>query len=1101
MKAIVHHRYSRYSYALAAAIVAVVVLFLQNRSVDIELHGRRMEMLSELRRLDAQLDRDVLRVSSFTLDQFDPLVETTTQLRELASTMRTTEGGFAAGTDPAVQAALEPALAVIEEKLRYLERIKSHTALLRNGLQYLPETVDELAPINGKLAHQLSRQLNHLYLYNLFPSGSDLESLHTELEHLSAEVAQRKSAPLATNALIHMRAHLDRLSTLVELRQRYNDIPAAQRFDALNNAYSSYYTGRSLRSERTSIALLVATVLLFGLLGVALRRLGAAHAQADQAWRKLRDAVESLSEAFALFDANGRLVLHNAKYLEFYPWLAGKLRQGIPLEEIDALNRGADALEPASAQEVQDLTPTTASQGARSYLQRLVDGRWYLASDSRTSNGDTACVRVDVTESKQRELDLRKLSRALAQSPASVVITDTSGTIEYVNPKFIEITGYTAEEVLGQNPRVLKSGSRPSSEYRKMWQTITAGQEWRGLFLNRRKDGSLFWESASISPLRDDNGQITHFIAVKEDITERKRAEDEMRLHATVFDTATEGIIVTDAENRIKTVNTAFTRITGYSRNEAVGLNPSFLHSGRHDRAFYEKMWLTLQHDGNWAGEIWNRRSDGTVYPEWLSIAAIKNEQGEIQEFVGIFSDVTQRKQDEERIQRQANYDALTELPNRSLLQDRLAQAISTARRNSTQVAVLFMDLDRFKAVNDTFGHVVGDQLLCLVSRRLRDGLRQQDTVARFGGDEFVIMLPDVHGSNHVAAVAEKLIASVSEPFLLVERELFVGASVGVALYPDDAEDADTLLRNADMAMYQAKESGRSCCRFYTTAMNESTQARLELERSMRQALERGEFVLEYQPVFSCAGGRMESVEALLRWQHPQLGMVYPDHFIGLAEESGLIAPIGLWVLQTACHQTAAWRRDHPQLADLRVAVNLSSRQWQLGLEPEAIAAVLEESGLPASALVLEITESLVLEGTDDAITWLHRIRALGVELAVDDFGTGYSSLSYLKRFPVGELKIDRSFVRDLPEDAGSASLVRAILSMAASLGLNVVAEGVETAAQYQFLQHAGCGFIQGYLLGRPLRPERIPEVGSGHPEDGHDEQHARLLETLPTPD
>jgi diguanylate cyclase (GGDEF)-like protein/PAS domain S-box-containing protein len=1076
MNAVFQVRYGRYSYALVAAIVAVVVMFVQNRSVDMELHGRRMEMLLELRRLDAQLDRDVLRASSFILDNFDPLVETTTQLRRLAEKMRAPEQGFAAGTDAAVKAELDRALASLGDKLGYMEHIKSHTALVRNGLQYLPLAVDELAQADPALGTRLMSLLNHLYLYNLFPSESDLATLRGELDRLEAAASRGRPTQLGST-LIHMRSQLGRLATLAELRQHYNDVPTTQHLDALYAAYGSFYAERNLRSERVNKVLLGATLLLFALLGLALRRLGRAHDETDLAGRRLRDAVGSLSEAFALFDDQRRLVLYNDKYLEFYPWLKGRLTPGMALEEVLSLNRGSGAL--VSQCEEGGEEAVAEGHATRSHLQHLVDGRWYLASDSGTSSGGLACVRVDITESKQRELELRKLSRALAQSPASVIITDTNGTIEYVNPKFEEITGYSMAEAIGQNPRILKSGSRPDYDYRAMWQCITAGHEWRGIFLNRRKDGSMFWEAASISPLRDEHGRITHFIAVKEDITERKRAEEELRLHATVFETATEGIIVTDAKNRIKTVNTAFSRITGYGRDEVVGLSPSFLQSGHHDAAFYRDMWATLQRDGCWAGEIWNRRKDATVYPEWLSIAAIKNNHGEVQEYVGIFSDVTQRKENEAKIQRQANYDALTELPNRSLLQDRLTQAIAAVRPNGGLVAVLFLDLDRFKTVNDTFGHVVGDQLLCMVSQRLRAELRQTDTVARFGGDEFVIMLSEAQGSNQVAAVAEKLIATLSKPFLLMGRELFIGASIGVALYPGDAEDTGTLLRNADMAMYQAKESGRNCCRFYTASMNESTQARLELERSMRLALERDEFELEYQPVYCCLTGQLESVEALLRWRHPQRGKIYPDHFIALAEESGLIGPIGLWVLRTACRQAAEWRRACPQLAEIRMAVNLSSRQWELGLGTDNIAAVLEESGLPPSALILEITEGLVLDGTEEAIAWLHDIRRLGVQLSVDDFGTGYSSLAYLKRFPVGQLKIDRSFVRDLPEDASSASLVRAILSMASSLGLTVVAEGVETEAQRRFLEQAQCTYIQGYVLGRPLHPDRIPELPS----------------------
>jgi len=623
---------------------------------------------------------------------------------------------------------------------------------------------------------------------------------------------------------------------------------------------------------------------------------------------------------------------------------------------------------------------------------------------------------------------------------------------------------------------MLKSGDKRPEDYRQLWATITGGREWHGVFLNKRKDGVLFWEAASISPLRDDDGRVTHFVAVKEDITQRKRAEDTLRLHATVFATTTEGIIVTDAQNRIKTVNPAFTHITGYSQEEVVGRDPKLLGSGRNTPDFYRTMWQSLHTTGHWSGEIWNRRKDGTIFPEWLSVVAIRDERGNVQEYIGVFSDITQRKHDEEQILRQANYDALTGLPNRALLFDRLSQAIALAHRDETKVALLFIDLDRFKSINDGLGHAVGDDMLRLVAERLRVCVRQSDTVARFGGDEFVIILENVKDVPAVAALAGKVVRVLSEPFHLAGRELFIGASIGVTLYPEDSTDPNTLLRNADMAMYQAKEGGRSQFQFFTQEMNRRTEARIELERGLHRALEREQFTLQYQPIFSLQTGEMASVEVLLRWNHPELGPVRPDRFIPLAEDSGLIAPIGLWVLRTACAQVSQWRK-RPEFAALRLAVNLSSRQWQLGLPVSTIRDILSETGLAPEALVLEITEGMVLEGTEEVIAWLYEIRALGVELAVDDFGTGYSSLSYLKRFPVSELKIDYSFIRDLPDDEGSASLVRAILSMARSLGLAVVAEGVETPAQLAFLEQARCDYVQGYLLSPPIPAEQIPDA------------------------
>jgi diguanylate cyclase (GGDEF)-like protein/PAS domain S-box-containing protein len=636
------------------------------------------------------------------------------------------------------------------------------------------------------------------------------------------------------------------------------------------------------------------------------------------------------------------------------------------------------------------------------------------------------------------------------------------------------VTGYSAAEVLGENPRLLKSGDKDSAEYRELWETILAGQVWRGQFHNRRKDGTIFWESASISPVRDAEGALTHFIAVKEDITVRKRVEDQLRLNATVFDTIGEGILVTDALTRIKTVNPAFTRITGYEPEEVVGRSPSILASGRHDAAFYRELWGALRRTGYWSGEIWNRRKDGRVYPEWLSLAAIRDPQGEIQEYVGVFSDITRRKQDEEQIRRQANYDALTGLPNRTLLVDRLARALAAAHREELKVALLFVDLDRFKGVNDSLGHAVGDELLQQVAGRLRDCLRETDTVARFGGDEFVVMLEGVRHANDAAQVAKKLIADLERPFALVGREVFIGASVGITLYPDDSQDADNMLRNADMAMYRAKDAGRNTYQFFTLTMNEEVQARIELERDLRQALERGQLCLHWQPIVSAVEGRMVAAEALLRWEHPARGQVPPGLFVPLAEDTGLIGPIGRWVMGEAMRQCAQWQREGLRI---RANVNLSSRQLALGLEVAELQSLLAESGAEPAWLALEITETLMLDGSLSTLRWLEQVRALGIGLSVDDFGTGYSSLSYLKRYPMDSLKIDRAFVNGLPGDREDASLVQAILALARSLGLKVVAEGVETEAQWHFLRAKGCTLMQGWLFSKAVEPGLIPEL------------------------
>jgi len=1049
---------------LLVATLAVILAFDQTRVENVELHNQRLDLLLQLERAEFLLDRDVDRVTTFRLVQFDPLVDHAKRIRALGRQLREIP------QEPIRQERVDTYLAVMEEKLQLVERIKSQSAVVRNGLHYLPIAAVEMMRSNATVGRRVSALLNGLFHYQLFPSATESEAFAAAVTEIEDDAAA--GGVLLENILLHLRTNLRYTRELTDLYDRYTVVPGSQRLDALYKDFTSAYAGEIARAEQFNLVLLLVVLLLLLGLAVALRNLFRSNRLIGRAHNQLRGAVESLSDAFALFAPDGRLILHNRKYAEFYPWLEEALRGPVSLEEIRRRHDAGDHF--VAMGDAPPETPQPARGESRNFLEQLKNGRWYMAKDACTTTGELVCLRADVTESKRTELELRKLYRALEQSPSSVVITDTNGNIEYVNPRFEETTGYTAAEAIGQNPRILKSGDKSPEEYRELWQTIAAGKVWRGQFHNKRKDGGGYWESASISPVRDPAGNITHYIAIKEDITARKRAEDQLRLNATVFETTTEGIIVTDTQNRIKTVNPAFTRITGYQPEEVIGRNPSILKSGRHDRAFYQKMWDSLQRKGCWSGEVWNRHKNGSVFPEWLSLAAIKNDGGPVQEYVAVFSDITQRKQNEEQIRRQANYDALTGLPNRTLLLDRLSQALAGARREGRMVALLFGDLDRFKAVNDSMGHVIGDNLLQQVAERLRACVREADTVARFGGDEFVVILEDVKHADDAAEVAKKIIAHVDQPFTLGGREVFIGCSIGVTLFPDDANDASEMLRNADLAMYRAKSTGRNNYQFFTPLMNEQVHGRMELEQDLRQALDRNQLVLQYQPIVSLSHGGMVGIEALLYWHDPQRGLVTPDIFIPLAEEAGLIDSIGRWVLETACEQTAAW---HNEGLELRLHVNLSSRQLTSGLKVDELEAVLERYGLKPGDLVLEISESLVRDGPDAALDWLELASSLGMGLAVDDFGTGYSSLGYLKRFPVDTLKIDGSFVSGLPDDSSDVALVKAMVAMAHSLNLQVVAEGVETVEQYTFLQNLGCGLAQGYLFSRPVEPWEIPEL------------------------
>ncbi len=1060
-------------YVILAAGVVVIGVYLQTRIDDAHQFAMQTDRLLLMKDLDARLDRDVMQVASYLLNQYDPLADVTREIRALGATLRDPLQGLYGATTSKVDIAIDAYLGALDTKLAVLERLKFEAAVTRNGLHYLPTVVEELHRSESTVAHQVSDLLDQLLLYNLFPTESGRHQIELQFDQIAAtgSIDTRQRAML-DNILFHMRSNLRTFTNQSELKARYVAVPSRERFEQLYDAYRDYYAASMQRAEWVNRWLVLTTVLLLLLLGWLLRHLEQTRDVAQRSWSRLLDAVESLGEAFALFDVDGKLVLSNRKWSDFYPWLKGRLTAQTSITDIREAN--ADQVRYSAVDWDRGLDEGAVAGEVGSYLEQLEDGRWFLASDSTTSDGGRACVRVDITESKRAELELRKLGRAMEQNPASVMITDPQGVIEYVNPKFEEITGYSAAEVIGKNPRILKSGDASAEEYRTLWQTISQGLEWKGYFRNLRKNGEPYWKAVTISPLRGNEGEITHYIAVGEDITARKQAEDKLRMHATVFETLAEGVMVTDADNRVKAVNPAFSRITGYQPKDVLGQDPKMLNSGRHPKEFYRVMWEQIEKTGLWSGEIWNRRKNGSVFPEWLSISVIRDSKtSKVTEYVAVFSDITQRKRDEEQIRRQANFDALTGIPNRSLFFDRLAQAIIGARRERGKLALLFLDLDRFKAVNDNYGHVTGDGLLQEVAERMRSCLRDTDTVARFGGDEFVVLVHDLKELDDAALVAEKILEQMSIPFVVADREVVLGASIGITIYPDDTEDPEEMLRNADMAMYRAKEEGRNRFQFFTIGMQAQVRERMEIEQDLRAALEQNQLQLWYQPIVDAQTGRLVNAEALLRWFHPQRGPIPPEVFIPLAEETGLILQVGSWVLREACRQLHVW---HEAGMRIGLSVNLSGRQRGSEFSAWNLSRILKETGVAGNLLTLEITEGMLMEDREEVDQWLDGFTQLGVALSVDDFGTGYSSLSYLKRFPISTLKIDRSFVRELPGSSEDVSLVDAILAMAGSLGVNVVAEGVENREQLAFLKERGCTYLQGFYFGTPMPARELLE-------------------------
>jgi diguanylate cyclase (GGDEF)-like protein/PAS domain S-box-containing protein len=567
-------------------------------------------------------------------------------------------------------------------------------------------------------------------------------------------------------------------------------------------------------------------------------------------------------------------------------------------------------------------------------------------------------------------------------------------------------------------------------------------------------------------------GSVGGLIGVMFDITERKRMEERMQQAATVFDSSVEGIVITAPDGSIIAVNRAYTEITGYSESEVLGRNSRILKSDRQDAEFYRDMWDTIARSGRWRGELWNKRKDGTLFPESLTISAVKDTVGRVLHYVGVFSDITELKRATALLDHQAHHDHLTGLPNRLLLEDRLHGAVLRAQREHTQVAVLFIDLDRFKNINDSLGHHVGDNVLRDVAQRFCALTRESDTVARLGGDEFLIVMEGIHDAGMASRVAEKILDDLRANPVTLEQEFFVGASIGISLFPQDGADAETLIKNADAAMYRAKERGRNAYEFSSDDLTQFSLDRFKMETDLRRAIERGELIVYLQPQFSLRTGALLGAEALVRWQHPQQGLVSPAKFIPLAEESGLIVALGEWVQNAACRCWADWELAglHPGM----LSINVSGVEFRRGQIQDTVRNALNATGLAPALLELEITEGAIMSQAENSIQVLHDLRAMGISLAIDDFGTGYSSLAYLKRLPLNKLKVDQSFVRGLPDDAEDCAIARAVIALGHSLQLKVIAEGVETEAQREFLIKADCDEMQGYLRGRPMPVEEF---------------------------
>ncbi len=714
---------------------------------------------------------------------------------------------------------------------------------------------------------------------------------------------------------------------------------------------------------------------------------------------------------------------------------------------------------------------------------RIVDAsgteRWVLEIGQPQSPADGGDAWVDgilsdISERKDNEMRIEALlaeQGAILDNVMFGVMFVRHRTIMSVNPRCEALFGYEAGDMVGKSTAIVFPTSFDfESAGMRQYPTLGQGEYFSEERQYRRCDGTLFWclvSGCAIDQHRPNEGSIW----VYADITSRKEAEEELRLSATVLEHIADGVVVVDRDGAIVAVNPAFTQITGYEAAEALGRDLGLTRSGRHDDAFHEQLWAGLVDTGYWQGELWAVRKNGEQFLQALTITAVRDSHGVTTHYAGVFSDITLVKENEEKLDHLAHHDSLTELPNRLLFNDRLQHALDRAQRSHEQLALLFIDLDRFKNVNDTLGHHIGDELLKQVAEVLAGRLRDGDTLARLGGDEFVVLLEDIGGEYAATLVAEKLVAMFEQPFLVAGHELFVTCSIGISLYPHDATDLNMLIRNADVAMYQAKARGRNGYRFYAPSMTGEGVERLRLETWLRRSLEKDEMFLNYQPQVEIDTGRLVGVEALVRWNHPELGLVSPARFIPLAEDTGFISQLGEWVLAEACRQMVRWQA--AGLAVPKIAVNLSVRQFERGTIVATVDRILRATGLEPRRLQLEVTESVIMN-TGDARTYINGLHDLGVGLAIDDFGTGYSSLAYLKQMPVQTLKIDRSFIQDIHQDANDEAIAIAIIQLGKSMNLSVIAEGVETDEQAAFLLRHGCNLAQGYFYSRPVMPDDL---------------------------
>lgn len=691
----------------------------------------------------------------------------------------------------------------------------------------------------------------------------------------------------------------------------------------------------------------------------------------------------------------------------------------------------------------------------------------YLANLKLIEQVDVMSDSISEQESMQRQI--------FNQHAIGIGYMSENGQILFTNSYVYELLGYKGDELTGMHidDITFEEDLKISSKSRKVvLSTTDKGNEQNFDKRYKHKDGYPIWVNVSMSTSKSAEGGINYIIGFIKDITERKNTEKSLLLSGVVFDNTNEGIVIVDKNFKIQKINNGFTKILGYSEEEVYMKNVDFFAANYQHKNFYKKMLISVVENDFWQGEVWGYKKNGVSFPQWLNINTIRNEKGEVINYIGIFSDISEVKKSAEKLDFLAHHDPLTKLPNRLLLNSSIDHAIKRAKRENTKVAVLFLDLDRFKEINDTFGHSFGDTILITVSNRLKAIVREQDIIARIGGDEFVILLEDLDHIDNLESILEKVLG-VFEEEIFIQKNIFkISSSIGISIFPDDGYNIEVLVKNADVAMYQAKEAGRNTYKFYTEQMTEELLSKMFIKNELEKAIKNDEFVLHYQPQVSLENKKVLGAEALVRWEHPTLGLLYPDKFIEIAEQTKQIVDIGKIVLTKACRDIEKLIRTDKYNG--RVSVNVSVEQIKNGDFYDVVIAILKETGLDGKFLDLELTESYMLENPEEAISLFEKLQRIGVTLSIDDFGTGYSSLSYLKKLPVDKLKIDRSFIMDVPGDKEDMAITSTIIAMAKNLGINVIAEGIETIEQHNFLKEKKCYEGQGYLYSKPIALEKF---------------------------